>query len=79
MMPVQQNAQLPNCWQCRHFGISYEARLPYLCRLMGIKTRGLPAQAVFQADGRPCQGFAGKVSIGSCRGRVAGDDAGLLA
>jgi hypothetical protein len=52
----------PNCWQCQHFGISYDPKLPYLCRLMGFKTRMLPAIEVLRADGQLCQGFAPKAS-----------------
>lgn len=48
----------PNCWQCQHFGISYDPKLPYLCRLMGFKTRMLPAIEVLRADGQYCQGFS---------------------
>jgi len=47
----------PNCWQCQHFGISYDTKLPYLCRLMGFKTKMLPAIEVLRADGQYCQGF----------------------
>ncbi|MGY8894496.1 MAG: hypothetical protein ACKVJD_10070 [Burkholderiales bacterium] len=50
----------PNCWQCQHFGISYDPKLPYLCRLMGFKTRMLPAIEVLRADGQYCQGFTPK-------------------
>jgi hypothetical protein len=62
MIRVIQGSQVPNCWQCRYFAISYEARWPYLCRLMGIKTRALPGLEVLRADGRPCQGFVDKGS-----------------
>ena len=57
---VPAEGSLPNCWHCRHMGITYEAHQPYLCRAMGIKTRALPGIEVFRADGRPCQGFAPK-------------------
>lgn len=57
---VQTEGQLPNCWNCRHMGITYEAHQPYLCRAMGIKTRALPGIEVLKADGRPCQGFMPK-------------------
>jgi hypothetical protein len=46
----------PDCWQCQHFGLTYDVRLPYLCRLMGIRTRILPAIEVLRADGRFCRG-----------------------
>jgi hypothetical protein len=51
---------MPNCWECRHMGITYVAHQPYLCRSMGIKTRALPGIEVLRADGRPCQGFEPK-------------------
>ena len=52
----------PNCWQCQHFGISYDVKLPYMCRLMGFKTKLLPAIEVLRADGQYCQGFFAKVA-----------------
>lgn len=57
---VMDQGSVPNCWECRHMGITYVAHLPYLCRAMGIKTRALPGIEVLRADGRPCQGFAPK-------------------
>ncbi|MDX1331267.1 MAG: hypothetical protein R3317_11670 [Burkholderiaceae bacterium] len=37
-------------------------KLPYLCRLMGFKTKMLPAIEVLRADGQYCQGFFAKVA-----------------
>ena len=51
----------PNCWQCRHFGVSWDPRLPYTCRLLGFKSRSLPAVEVLRIDGRCCKGFAAKL------------------
>jgi len=50
----------PNCFQCRHFAISWDPNLPYSCRLMGFKSRALPAIEVLRADGVFCQGYAAK-------------------
>lgn len=50
----------PNCWQCRHFAVSWDPNLPYACRLMGFKTRILPAIEVLRADGTRCRGFSPK-------------------
>lgn len=50
----------PNCFQCRNFGVSWDPALPYTCRLMGFKSRALPAIEVLRADGVFCQGFAAK-------------------
>ncbi len=51
---------MPNCRDCRHFGISWRAEAPYLCRLMGFRSRNLPSVEVRKADGRPCRGFSPK-------------------
>ncbi|MGA0007761.1 MAG: hypothetical protein ACO3S2_07365 [Burkholderiaceae bacterium] len=37
-------------------------KLPYLCRLMGFKTKMLPAIEVLRADGQYCQGFFAKAA-----------------
>lgn len=50
----------PNCFGCKHFAVSWDAALPYSCRLMGFKSRGLPALEVLRADGVFCRGFAPK-------------------
>ena len=48
----------PDCWKCQHFAVSWDPKLPYLCRLMGFKSRSLPALEIIRVDGKPCQGFA---------------------
>lgn len=58
--PAKAGARGPNCWRCQYFGISYDPKLPYLCRLMGFKTKMLPAIEVLRADGQVCQGFSPK-------------------
>ncbi|MFN5447169.1 MAG: hypothetical protein ACK5AJ_11015 [bacterium] len=62
MNPANQTAQdgAPNCWQCRHFSVSWDPKFPYLCRLMGFKSRVTPCIEVMRADGKRCQGFAAK-------------------
>lgn len=49
-----------NCYQCRHFAVSWDPALPYACRLMGFKSRVLPAIEVLRADGVRCRGFSSK-------------------
>jgi hypothetical protein len=51
-----------NCWQCRHFAVSWDPRLPYSCKLLGFKSQGLPSVNVMRLDGRACQGFAAKLA-----------------
>jgi hypothetical protein len=55
----------PNCFQCRHFAISWDPNLPYSCRLMGFKSRALPAIEVLRADGVFCQGYSAKEALAS--------------
>jgi len=50
----------PNCFRCRHFAVSWDPARPYACRLMGFKSRALPAIEVLRVDGLPCQGFEAK-------------------
>jgi hypothetical protein len=56
-------AETPNCWRCRHFAISYDPKRPYSCRLMGFKTKILPAIEVLRADGVRCMGFERKPAV----------------
>ena len=56
----QLSSRGPNCYQCRHFAVSWDPSFPYLCRLMGFKSRALPAIEVLRADGVFCQGFEAK-------------------
>ena len=49
-----------NCWKCRFFQISWSPKMPYTCRLYGIKSKTLPCLEVLSADGRKCRGFLRK-------------------
>ena len=49
------NGTRPDCWKCQHFSVSWDPKLPYLCRLMGFKSRSLPALEIIRADGKPCR------------------------
>jgi len=40
--------------------VSWDPAKPYACRLMGFKSRVLPAIEVFRTDGNPCRGFTAK-------------------
>ncbi len=50
----------PNGWQCRHFAVSWDPKLPYQCKLMGFKSRIAPSLEVLRADGSRCRGFLQK-------------------
>jgi hypothetical protein len=78
-MTAPDEADVRRCWQCRHFGSSHDARVPYLCRVLGIKTRVLPSLEVLRVDGRPCQGFSPKPAIApSAPGQPATNDRGRV-
>lgn len=62
----------PNCWQCRHFAVSWDPSLPYLCRLMGFKSRVVPSIEVMRADGQRCRGFIPKPGTASAPGTSPG-------
>lgn len=53
--------EYPSCWKCRHFGISWDERFPYECRVMSFKSKTLPCLDVLRIDGRPCQSYAKKL------------------
>ena len=50
----------PNCMKCHYFAVSWDPGKPYSCRLMGFKSRRLPAMEVLSTDGTPCLGFVEK-------------------
>jgi len=35
--------------------------MPYACKLLGFKSKALPAIEVLRIDGRVCQGFMAKI------------------
>jgi len=43
--------------------VSWDPAKPYACRLMGFKSRVLPAIEVFRTDGNPCRGFLNKPAL----------------
>ena len=50
----------PDCWNCRHFFITFEKHHRYGCRAIGFKANELPCLEVLQTDGSPCLSFAAK-------------------
>ena len=54
----------PNCWKCRFFKISWDARFPYECEAMKFKSQALPCIQVMSIDGRECQWFRCKSETG---------------
>ncbi len=52
----------PDCLQCRHFFITYEAGRPRGCRAYGFKARRMPAQVVLASSGQRCRLFSARCS-----------------
>ena len=71
------NGTRPDCWKCKHFAVSWDPKLPYLCRLMGFKSRSLPAIEIIRADGKPCQGFAPKLQPAAAQANPSTQLSGL--
>ena len=58
--PTIAPTSVPDCWKCQHFAVSWDPKQPYLCKLMGFKSKSLPGIEVLRADGKACQGFTPK-------------------
>ena len=41
--------------------------MPYACKLLGFKSKALPAIEILRIDGRVCQGFTPKPIPGSAK------------
>ncbi|RMC94639.1 hypothetical protein EAY64_15160 [Aquitalea palustris] len=55
-MPTTSNtaAARLRCQGCRHYYISHDARFPYACHALQIKSKRQPCQDVLEASGQPC-------------------------
>ena len=49
-----------NCFSCEHLYITYEAKFPYGCRIMGFKSVRMPAADVFANSDMDCNLFTPK-------------------
>lgn len=56
--------QLPNCYKCQHFFVTYQPTMPYGCRAYSFKGAKLPALLVYESSGLLCQAFAAKPTSG---------------
>ncbi len=50
-------SKMINCFSCEHFFITYEAKFPYGCRVMGFKSVRMPAIDVFSNSEMDCNLF----------------------
>ena len=66
MEPFNKTASIdekPNCWDCKFFLITHDAKRPYSCSKMGFKSRRLPCHEVTQIEGDRCYSFLPKIEI----------------
>jgi hypothetical protein len=49
-----------NCFNCKHFYITFDKNAPKGCRKFQIKTMQMPNQIVKAASGHDCEGFENK-------------------
>ena len=57
LQPMNTNKNVPNCMQCKHFYVTWDAKFPRGCRLFAIKSRQLPMIEVMRIDGHACRGY----------------------
>lgn len=49
-----------NCFQCRHFRVTWDQAAPRACTAYGFKTKQLPSVVVKQSSGMDCLKFEQK-------------------
>ncbi|OCA88793.1 uracil-DNA glycosylase [Bacillus wudalianchiensis] len=49
-----------NCFQCKHFFVTWDQKSPRGCRAYGFKSNQLPSAVVLKTSGHPCYQFAQK-------------------
>lgn len=50
----------PNCRQCRHFFITFDAKAPYGCRRFQMKSMNMPSTVVKTVGLGDCGGYEAK-------------------
>jgi len=54
------NSNHIDCFQCKHFYITWDQSNPKGCNAFGFKTRRMPSHVVFESSGEPCLKFSPK-------------------
>jgi len=49
-----------DCFQCKHFAVSWDPKFPRSCKLFGFKSANLPSVTVLNSSGGVCEGFEKK-------------------
>lgn len=69
-MNTKRDKHRADCYQCRHFYITWDAQQPRACRAYGFQSRLLPSLAIAQITGESCLQFQPKPPRASERGRA---------
>ncbi|MBI3793795.1 MAG: uracil-DNA glycosylase [Nitrospinae bacterium] len=54
---VEPKSKEPNCFECAHHHITWDAKFPYGCKAIGFKSRVMPSAEVRQNSGESCLAF----------------------
>jgi hypothetical protein len=49
-----------NCFQCRHFFVTWDPDCPRGCKAYEFKTHQMPSAVVYSSSGQPCLKFEPK-------------------
>ncbi|MBA2872829.1 hypothetical protein HNQ85_003142 [Anoxybacillus calidus] len=49
-----------NCYQCKHFYVTWDPKFPRGCRAFAFKSTMMPSVTVFQSSGKACMKFEPK-------------------
>ena len=49
-----------NCFQCRHFTVTWNSKFPRACKFYGFKTAEFPSATILRTTGSACLGFEKK-------------------
>lgn len=49
-----------DCRKCKHFKVTWEKDLPYICKAFGFKSKNMPSYEVVLAAGKECLKFVPK-------------------
>jgi hypothetical protein len=52
-----------NCYQCRHYHVTWDPEKPHGCSAMNFKTHMFPAAVVRRESGMPCMLFQPKPRV----------------
>ncbi|WP_173291286.1 uracil-DNA glycosylase [Thiosulfativibrio zosterae] len=60
MSKTNSENEIIDCFQCRHFYVTWEASNPKGCKAFGFKTHLMPSVVVLDASGEKCLKFSPK-------------------